>query len=183
MPRLPLVDPKMLTPAQADVYKAIASGPRGRVGGPFAVLLHSPGLAQWVEKVGAYLRYESQLPARLRELAITVVAAHWKADTEWNTHAPLALKHGVPTDVMDDIGKNLPPRFSDEADCVAYNYARELLASSNPSDATFQAAHRLLGNEGIVDLTGVVGYYSMLAMMLNSAQVRPANANIPWRTD
>lgn len=182
MPRLPLVDPANLTPSQAEVYKAIAGGPRGRVGGPFAVLLHSPGLAQWVEKVGAYLRYESRLPARTRELCIAVVAAHWKADTEWNTHAPLALRHGVPAEVIASIGANARPEFAEEADRVAYEYAQELLATSNPSDETFQAAHRMFGDEGVVDLTGVVGYYTFLAMVLNAAQVKPANASIPWRS-
>lgn len=175
------IDPDNLTPAQAEIYKQIATGERGRVSGPFTVLLHSPGAASRVEQVGAYLRYKSNMSDRIRELAICVVSYKWKANVEWASHAPLALKYGVPTDVIEAIGTGREPPFDDDKDRIAYQYVREVQTTEGASDATLKAAHEAFGEEGLVDLTVVIGYYTMLAMLLNTFDVAPKPGDIPWR--
>jgi 4-carboxymuconolactone decarboxylase len=181
LPSLPPVNAAALTPAQREIYDQIVQGPRGEVRGPFTVLLHSPGLAGKVEQVGAYIRYQSSLPARQRELAICIVAEYWKVDTEWFAHAPLALQAGVPAQVLDALGAGREPGFDDDGDRVCYAYVREVLKCAGLSQSAFEAAKQHFGNEAMVDLTGLVGYYTLLGMVMNSFEVRPKNADIPWR--
>jgi 4-carboxymuconolactone decarboxylase len=171
-----------LSPAQTEVYNSISAGARGGVRGPFHVLLKSPELAKRVEQLGVYTRFQCKVPERLRELGITIVARHWKADYEWHAHAGLALKQGIPPDVMEAVGAGRRPEFTEEPDEIAYDYVSELLASGQVSDEVFQRARALLGEEGLVDLTGLVGYYTLLALQLNSFQVPvPDGSQIPWR--
>jgi 4-carboxymuconolactone decarboxylase len=181
LPSLPPVDPNALSATQREIFNQIVQGPRGEVRGPFTVLLHSPGLAGKVEQIGGYIRFQSSLPARARELAICVVAEYWKVDTEWFAHAPLALGAGIPQNILDDLGIGKTPKFDNEADRVTYEYTREVLKVSGLSQSSFDAASKLFGTEALVDLTGLVGYYTLLGMVMNSFEVRPKNAAVPWR--
>jgi len=182
MSRLPPLERDRLTPAQQAVYDSIASGARGSVGGPFTALLTSAELCSRVEQLGVFIRYECSVPMRLRELAILVVGAHWKAEYEWYAHAPIAAKQGVPAAVIQAIGLGQDPPFDEEADRIAHAFVRELLRTGVVSDATYAAVQRLLGDKGTVELTGLVGYYSLLAMQLNVFQVAPPpGVPIPWR--
>lgn len=183
MPRLPALDPDRLEPAQAKVYNRIAAGPRGGVRGPHTVLLHSPELASRVEQVGTYVRYQCAVPQRLRELAILVVSSTWNADYEWHAHAPLAARQGIPQTAIDAIGKGETPAFTAESDEIVYQFARELLDQHRVSEPVYEAARGLLGDTGIVDLTGLIGYYTLLAMTLNVFEVEPSGeVPIPWRS-
>jgi 4-carboxymuconolactone decarboxylase len=184
MSRLPKLERDRLDPAQQAVYDRIASGARGGVGGPFTALLTSPELCSRVEQLGVFIRYECGVPMRLRELSILVVGAHWKAAYEWYAHAPIAAKQGVPEAVIQAIGlgRDDPP-FDAEPDRVTHAFVRELLRTGQVSDAAYVPVQRMLGDKGTVELTGLVGYYSLLALQLNTFQVAPPpGVPIPWLT-
>jgi 4-carboxymuconolactone decarboxylase len=163
--RIPPVDPAALTPEQQDVFDRIA-GTRGRVAGPFTVLLHVPALANRVQHLGAYLRYEATLDRDVAETAVLVTAQRRSSPFEWEAHEPLARRAGVPDDVLDALKvgaatTSMPSRFR-----AIVDYARELADSGSASDASYAAALAIVGRESMVELTVLVGYYSLLAMTL-----------------
>jgi 4-carboxymuconolactone decarboxylase len=174
MPRLPPLDPAALDAGQRAVYDRIASGARGGVGGPFIPLLQSAELAGRVEQLGLYIRFQCTVPERLRELAILVVSQHWKARYEWYAHGHLAQKQGVPDTVTAAVGAGTAlPAETDPADRTVVEFCRALLREGRVSDASMDAANALLGTKGAVELTGLVGYYSLLAMQLNAFEIEP----------
>lgn len=185
MSRLPPLDSNTLDVDQRAVYDRIASGTRGGVGGPFSVLLQSPELASRVEQLGVFIRYECSVPQRLRELAILVVGAHWKAEYEWYAHAGIALAQGLSPEVVEAIGQNRQPSFETQADHVVFGFARELLKMGRVSDEAYMPVRELLGDKGAVELTGLIGYYTLLAFQLNTFQVEPplGGPAIPWAQD
>ena len=179
--RLPEISYDQLDAAQKVAYDRIASGARGGVGGPFKALLTSPELCGRVEQLGVFIRYECSVPMRLRELAILCVGQHWKASIEWHAHAPIAAKQGVPQAVIDAIGQGQTPPFDNDADRIVHDFVRVLLREGRVPDATFAAVQGLFGGKGAVELTGLVGYYSLLAMQLNTFQIpAPGGVPIPW---
>lgn len=182
-PRLPERTREGLDEAGRAVWDRIASGARGRVGGPFLALLGSPELCARVENLGVFLRYECSVPMRLRELAILCVGHHWKAAVEWYAHAPIAAAQGVPAAVIEAVGTGAAEiPFDSDADRVVVAFVRALLRTGQVPDAEFAAAQALLGERGTVELTGLVGYYSLLAFQLNTFHVpAPGDAvRIPW---
>jgi 4-carboxymuconolactone decarboxylase len=184
MSRLPPRTREGLDEAGKAVWDRIASGARGGVGGPFLALLGSPELCARVEQVGVFIRYECSVPMRLRELAILCVGHHWKADYEWFAHAPIAEKQGVPPSVIQAIGTDAAEiPFDQEADRVVVAFVRALLRHGQVPEAEFAAAQALLGERGTVELTGLAGYYTLLAFQLNAFQVMPPDKRvpIPWR--
>ena len=159
----------------------IASGARGRVGGPFAPLITSAELCARVEQVGVFVRYECSVPMRLRELAILCVGQHWKAAYEWFAHAAIAQAQGVPDAVIAAIGQGQTPPFDSDADRIVHDFVRVLLREGKVADALYAPAQALLGDKGVVELTGLVGYYSLLAMQLNVFEVAPPPPFVaPW---
>ena len=183
MSRLPQLSRETLEPAAQAVWDRIASGARGGVGGPFTALILSPELCSRVEQLGVFIRYECSVPMRLRELAILCVGQYWQADYEWFAHAPIAAKQGVPAAVIAAVGagaESIP--FDAPADAVVVGFVRALLRTGRVPEAEFAAAQALLGQKATVELTGLVGYYSLLAMQLNTFEVAPPpTVPIPWR--
>lgn len=178
----PITSREGLTEAQQAVYDSIAAGPRGAVSGPFGVLLHNPAVAGPVERLGAFLRYECSVPKRQRELAILVIGSHWRADFEWFAHAPIARELGHPEPVLAAIAAGDEPNVDDPLDQAVHDFTRELLRERRVSDATFARAEAVLGKVGALDLTTLVGYYSLLAMVLNTFEVAaPDPAQVPWK--
>lgn len=171
MPRLSAPDPNRLTPEQQRVHDAIVSGPRGAVAGPCGVWLHSPEFADLAQNLGRYCRFESALPKRLLELAILVTAAFWRARFEWWAHRPMALDAGVPADVIDAVHEGREPRFEQEDEAVVYAFTRALHGERRVPDAVYERAVAVLGEQQVVDLTGVLGYYTLVAMTLNVFEV------------
>ncbi len=172
MPRLPDLDAESLTPEQQRVHDNITNGPRGGVRGPFAVLLHHPGVADHVQAMGIHLRFDGVLPGHLRELAILTAARFWGAEYEWNAHAPIAEKEGLSRGVIDAIAENRTPDFAGDEESTVYAFCRELHADHRVTDATFDAASAALGHDGVVELTALCGYYTLISMTLNTFQVR-----------
>lgn len=170
-PRLPDLDETRLSPDQRRIYDAIVNGPRGVVEGPLRVWLTSPGLADTAQALGAFCRYGTSLPPRLSELAILVTGAFWRSGFEWAVHAPIALKSGLSPEVVEAIRTDGTPTFAQEDEAAIYAFARELHRDRKVSDATFTHALALFGETGVVDLVGILGYYTLISMTINAFHV------------
>lgn len=173
MKRIADIDPEQMTPRQRDVYDAIASGPRKGVRGPLAVWLHRPELAQNAQALGRYCRYETALEPRQSELAILTIARIWGSEYEWFAHKPIALEAGVNPDVVEAIRMHGVPRFGHADEAIIHAFLTELHRERRVSDATYREAVALLGEDGVVDLTGLAGYYTLISMTINVFQVSP----------
>ena len=181
MPRIAPLDPASLDDEQRRVHDAIARGPRGRVEGPLRVWLESPVLADRAQALGAFCRYGSSLPARLSELAIIVTGAFWRAGLEWFIHAPLARDAGIPQDAIDAIRDGREPAFAKDDERAVYAFTHELLTTRRVGAATYARAKELLGQRGLVDLVGIVGYYGLISLTINAFEVEvPAPHRDPF---
>jgi 4-carboxymuconolactone decarboxylase len=173
MSRLPPLELADLTGPQREVYDQIAKGPRGRVRGPLLAWLHSPGFTQAAHPIGEYLRYESLLSGRLAELAICIVARFWDANFEWFVHAPLAEKSGVAKQVLNAIAQRNRPRFDSEDEECVWQVTTQMLATGQVQDGAFERAKDVLGVPVLVELSGLIGYYSLGAFTLNLFRIEP----------
>ena len=136
--------------------------------GPFIQLLDSPELMTRVSALGEYLRFRSALPARLRELAILITAAHWRQKYEWDMHAPEALKAGIPQVTLDALWAGDAPKDLDTEGQALYDLCTALHRDRTVFPALRDRARAALGQQGLIDATGICGYYGLLAMVLNS---------------
>jgi 4-carboxymuconolactone decarboxylase len=181
MPRLADLDPAALTSEQRAVYDRIMSGPRGRVEGPLRVWLTSPDLADKAQALGAFCRFGSSLPPRLSELAILVTGAHWQAGFEWHVHAPIGLQAGLAPAAVEAIRAGKTPAFALADERAVYEFAHELLTTKRVSHATYAAAKVALGEVGVVDLVGILGYYGLISMTIVAFEVQlPPGAPEPF---
>jgi 4-carboxymuconolactone decarboxylase len=176
-PRLPPLAEATLSAAQRQVTDAITQGPRGRLSGPFIALLRSPELCQRTQLLGEYLRYDSGIPPRLRELAILATARHWHQNYEWHSHAAIAERAGVPRALIDALAEGRLPDPLGAEEAAVLGFCEELHRNHAVSDATYARARQVLGETGVVELCGTCGYYALLAMVLNVARTPlPAGA-------
>jgi len=169
-PRLPPLTETDMTEAQRAVYRAIASGPRGAVSGPFHALLRSPELADRLQRVGAYVRFESSLPARLNELAILVTARYWGAQFEWHAHRQFAERAGLSPAIADAIAEGRRPAALQADEAAVYDFCKALHETKQVGDAAWRAALERFGERGVVDLIGACGYYAIVSMVLNATR-------------
>lgn len=167
MRRFKELDPAAMSDDQRKAYDEIVAGPRGGARGPFNALLRSPTLAAHAQKLGAYIRFESSLPARLNELAILVTARYWSAQYEWFAHHKLALQAGLDAQIAADIAEGRRPAGMQDDEKAVYDFCTELHRDKQVSDASFAAASALFGEHGVVDLIGASGYYTLVSMVLN----------------
>jgi 4-carboxymuconolactone decarboxylase len=156
-----------LTPEQKAMVDHLLSGERGGLNGPFNVTLRSPEMGDLAQKLGAQLRYHSSLPNRLNELAIIMTARFWNAQYEWSAHRKNAQTAGVSPAVIEAIAAGKRPKFDNPAEEIVYNFGHDLLYTKQVSDDAFKAVVDKFGERGAVDLTGVMGYYCFVSMMLN----------------
>jgi 4-carboxymuconolactone decarboxylase len=168
--RLPPINPEQWTPAQREVAQAVINGPRGGLLGPFVPLLRSPELMTHAQAVGAYLRYRSAIGQRLTEFAILVIAQRWQQPVEWDYHAPLALDAGVDERTVAALGQGRKPTTMSEDEELVYDFCMALDQSRAIDDALWHRAVQRLGEHGVVDLLGINGYYTLLAMVMNAAR-------------
>ena len=171
MARIPLFPLAEMTPEQRKVYDAVVSGPRGVVVGPLRAALHRPELADKWQQLGEILRYRTSLPPRLSELAILVTARHWTSQLEWQQHAPAALKGGLAPSIVDAIREGRRPAFTREDEEAVFDFSFELQKSKLVSDKAYQRTLGLIGVQGIVELTALIGYYTMVAMTLIAHEI------------
>ena len=160
-----------MTPAQRQVANAIMAGPRKSLGGPFNAWLRSPELADKLQLVGEHLRFHSSVPPRLNEFAILITARAWDADYEWSAHYPLALKAGLKPSIAADLASGKRPAGMAADETAVYDFVTELRRTHRVGDPTYAAAHAVIGDQGIVDLVALSGYYDLVSMTLNTAQV------------
>lgn len=156
-----------MTPEQRAMVEGVLAGPRPGLGGPFNVLLRSPEMGNLAQELGAYARFNSALPPNLRELAIIMTARFWTSEFEWYAHSRAALGAGVAQEVVDAIAEGTRPEQATPEEAAVYEFTNELLQTRRVSDRSFAAARELLGERGVVDLVGTVGYYGLVAMLLN----------------
>ncbi|CAN7196066.1 carboxymuconolactone decarboxylase family protein [Massilia sp. LjRoot122] len=178
--RLGPIAPDAMTPAQRAAAQAIIDGPRGAVYGPFVPLLRSPELMEYAQRMGEYLRYRSAIGVRLSELAILVTARQWNQQVEWAIHAPIAAQVGIPASVIHAIAQRRRPADMLVDEAVVHDFCVELHERKSVSDRVYADALALFGEQGVVDLMGVNGYYTLLAMVMNTARTAvPASSAEP----
>jgi 4-carboxymuconolactone decarboxylase len=156
-----------LTPEQRTMLEHLFAGERGGANGPFNVTLRSPMVGDLAQKLGAELRFHSSLPNKLNELAIIMTARFWSAQYEWTAHKRNAIKAGLNPAIVDAIATGKRPTGMQPDEEAIYNFGNELLKNRDVSDASFKAVVERFGERGAVDLTGVMGYYCFVSMMLN----------------
>lgn len=156
-----------LTPEQKTMANDVLHGERGSLNGPFNVYLRSPEMGDLAQKLGAYTRFHTSVPKKLNELAIIITARFWNAQYEWQAHRKNAAAEGLSQDTIEAIaaGKRPPSMQPDEA--IVYDFCTEMLNTRQVSDKTFQAAKSQLGEQRMVDLVAVMGYYALVSMALN----------------
>jgi 4-carboxymuconolactone decarboxylase len=164
-----------LTQRQREVFDAIASGPRGTVPWIFHLYLNSPELASRVQELGAFCRYGTSFPPLLSELAILLVAHHWKADYEWAIHAREARKAGLSDELIAAIEAGRRPAFDDADAELLYDFATEFFRRNDVPDDLFARAVERFGRTTTVELAGILGYYSMLAIAIRIFRLAPEN--------
>ncbi len=172
MNRFPELSPATMTPEQLRVYNEIISGQRGSFSGPFNALLRSPEICDHAQKLGAFIRYEGTLPGKLRELAILVTARRWRAQYEWYVHSRIALDEGLDQTIVNAIAETRAPSFAEPDEEVVYQFCHTMLQSGEVSDADYVATCELLGEAGVIELIGLMGFYCLISFTLNTAQVQ-----------
>jgi 4-carboxymuconolactone decarboxylase len=143
----------------------------GGLAGPFNAYLYSPEIGARLADLGGALLTRTSVPRRTLELMVITVGAHWKAEFEWYAHARMARANGVPGSVIDAIGAGDDPPFENEDDAVMYRAARQLVEEGRLDDATFEAAERVVGHKGLVEVISLCGFYTLISFLLNGFEV------------
>lgn len=182
--RLPDVSQGKMTRAQKALRDSIMSGPRKltELRGPFAVWMHAPELGELAQKLGAFCRLQTRVPPRLSEFAILVTASLWQAQYEWFAHAPIAERAGVKPDVIAALRAGRAPKRLPRDERAVYDFIHELYRTNRVSDSTYRRLHALLGDAGMVEFVGILGYYVLVAMSLNVFRMPlPQGEPLPFR--
>ena len=165
--RMPPMAEGDLNPEQKQAIADIVAGPRGSLVGPFIPLLRSPEFMNRLQRTGEYLRFNSAFETRLSELAILITARAWSQNFEWHHHRPIAEKAGLGKDVIAAISEGRRPNSMAMDEATIYDFLDELCRTRTVSDATYARTVAMFGEKGVIDLIGIHGYYSLLAMILN----------------
>jgi 4-carboxymuconolactone decarboxylase len=183
--RLPPLPTEALNEQQAQALANFVAA-RGQPTGPWIALLRSPELMTRTRALSDYLRFESILPGWLREFLILMTARHWGQNYEWHVHYPLAIDEGLSPQIAQAIaeGRRPPGMVSEEA--ILYELCLELQRNHSISDETYARAVERFGEQGVVEAVSLVGYYTMISMILNTARTplpadaKPALAPFPY---
>ncbi|MDB5842090.1 MAG: carboxymuconolactone decarboxylase family protein [Herminiimonas sp.] len=167
MKRMTPLAPEALDDEQRKAYDEAVGGRRGRMPAPMQAWIRSPELARRAQRLGEFTRYETQLGPSLSELAILVTARYWNAQYEWYVHAKEALKAGLDPAIIEDISNHRQPHFADRAHAVVHAFSLALHLSRQVPEALYAEAVELLGERKVVELVGLLGYYTMVSMTLN----------------
>ena len=173
MARLEKITRKEQVPAEHHaVFDAVVKS-RGAVQGPFTMLMHCPPLARHFVDIGGYVRFEGKLDHRVRVLAAMVVAREFEAAYVWGAQTGSARRQKVPEStiaaIRDKHSRGLPPE-----DAQIVDFTRDLINKHRVSDETMKALQKRFGNEQLIELTGTIGYYTMLAMSANACELEQA---------
>lgn len=183
-PRLPAITQDQLSPDQRTLIEAIRSGPRGpatEIRGPFAVFLHAPAFGELAQQLGGFCRLKTRVPPRLSEFAILVTARLWRAQYEWHAHAVHAERAGVAPRTIAALRAGRAPKSAPADERAVYAFIKELYRGKRVSDRTYRRVRALLGDQGTVELVGILGYYVMVAMLLDVFRMPvPEGAPLPF---
>lgn len=168
--RMPPISADKLTEAQKKAAEVFAEGRGYAVRGPFVPLIRSPEVMLRAKAMGDYLRFKSVLDPRINEMVIIITAREWTQNYEWNSHQPAALKAGLRREIADAIADGRRPAAMAEDEEIAYDMATEILRLKRVSDATYARAVAKFGEQGVIDMLGVIGYYNFLAIVLNATR-------------
>jgi 4-carboxymuconolactone decarboxylase len=169
--RIPLLSPEAMSPEQRKVFDDVTAGPRGKLIGPLRAAIHRADLADVWQRFGAILRYGTSLPPRLSELAILVTARRWNSELEWQVHSEAARKAGLDERTIEDLRQARSPSFDELDELEIYEFARELQMSGQIGDEVYAAVKERWGTVGVVELTALIGYYTMVSMTLNAHEL------------
>jgi len=168
--RMPRIPTEKLTEEQKRAMEEFRAARNAEVSGPFVPLLRSPEVMNRARAMGDYLRFKSTLPPRLSEFLILVTAREWTQNYEWDAHAKLALQAGVSSETVQAIARGRRPDRLTEDEAILYELSTELQHHKAVSDETYDRAVRRFGEQGVIDAVGITGYYTLLAMVLNTAR-------------
>src|SRR5437588_7020042 len=170
-----------MSPARKRVHDEMSAGRRGRFGGPFQLLIRAPEICEHASRLGEHLRWGTSLPDRLSELAIITTARFWRAQYEWYAHAPLAEEAGVQAAAIEMIRTGGTPVFAARDEALIYRVCNEIFRTQRLSDASFGEAIAAFGEQGLVEVIGIIGYYTLIGNTLNVFQVGlPAGEPLPF---
>jgi 4-carboxymuconolactone decarboxylase len=168
--RMPPIPPDKLTEAQKKAAEAFAEGRGYQIRGPFVPLIRSPEVMLRAKALSDYLRFKSVLEPRINELAIIITAREWTQQYVWQAHQPAALKAGLRREIAEAIADGRRPSGMADDEEIAYDTATEILRLKRVSDATYARAVAKFGEQGVIDLLGVIGYYNLLAIVMNTTR-------------
>jgi 4-carboxymuconolactone decarboxylase len=183
--RMPPIPADKMTDAQKKVAAELIAGPRGSLVGPFIPLLRSPDLMNRMQKVGEYIRFQNSLGHKLTEFTILMTSRRWTQEFEWDSHYDLALKAGMEPEILAAVREGRRPTGMSADEEAVYDFCSELEQYQSVTDATYVRAVNSFGEQGVIDLTGTVGYYTAIAMIMNVARTplppgkAPALADFP----
>jgi len=178
--RMPPIPRDKMTEAQKKAADELIAGRRGALVGPFHPLLRSPELMSRLQKTGEYLRFSNSIGPKLTELVILLTARDWTQQFEFNAHQPLGLKAGLKQELIEAIAEGRRPEGMAEDEAAVYDFCGELQRNRSVSDATYARAAKRFGEQGVIDMTGLTGYYTVLAMIMNVARTPlPEGAKAP----
>ena len=177
--RMPPIPPEKLTDAQKKAVEEFRAARNAGVSGPFTPLLRSPEVMNRARAMGDYLRYKSVLPPRLSEFAILIASREWTQNYEWDDHYTLAMQGGLNPDIAAALAEGKRPAKMAEDEEILYNLCTELHRTKGVSDATYQRAVAKFGEQGVIDAIGIQGYYTLLAMVMNTARTPLPQGHTP----
>jgi 4-carboxymuconolactone decarboxylase len=167
MPGIPL---EKMTDLQKKYAEEIIKGPRGALYGPFVPLIRSPELMDRAQRMGEYLRFKSAIGTKLSELVILITARQWTQQVEWAIHESIAIKSGIKAEVVRAIADGRYPAGMSEDEQIVYDFCTELHVNKSVADATYERAVKRFGEQGVIDMLGINGYYTFLAMIMNGTR-------------
>ena len=165
--RMPPIPTEKMTEAQRKSAAEIIAGPRGKIEGPYWPIIRSPGFMEHIQKVGGYFRYFCPLDRRINEMAALMTARSWTQQYIWDVHINQALETGLKPAIVDAIAESRRPAAMAEDEEVLHDFVTELLANQSVTDPTYARAVSKFGEPGVIDILGIVGYYTTLAMIMN----------------
>jgi 4-carboxymuconolactone decarboxylase len=168
--RMPPIAAEKMTDAQRAAVAEFKAARGVDISGPFVPMLRSPEVMSRARALGDYLRFKSALPPRLSEFVILITSRRWTQQYEWNAHQPLAIQAGLNPEIVKAIADGRRPERMAEDEDVLYTLSDELQRTQSVSDATYARAVATLGEQGVIDALGITGYYTMLAMVMNTTR-------------
>ena len=168
--RMPSIPLEKMTDLQKKYAEEIIKGPRGALYGPFVPLIRSPELMDRAQRVGEYLRYKSAIGTTLSELVILITARQWTQQVEWAIHESIAIKSGIKAEIVRAIADGRYPISMSEDEQIVYDFCTELHVNKSVADPTYERAVKRFGEQGVIDMLGINGYYTFLAMIMNGTR-------------